>query len=296
VIEATILVPTFRHPLLLPYAVQSALAQMGVTFELFIVGDGVEDDTRAAIAPFLRDPRVRFFDFEKGERHGERNRGEALREAQGELICYLSDDDLLLPGFLLELRSLLEHADLAHPAPVSVHPDGSLEYRPADLARPEFLTLIREGQNNFISLTGAGHTKAAYDRLRNGWLPAPAGTRTDIHMWRRFTELDGFRGATGSRLTALHFPDPEWRTVALAKRVATLESWLEAAAAPGAADEFDRLLVDATRLRAQDLKLRTLELRRTLEAQRRETELLQNTLVKRMARRLVRAIRRSPLR
>jgi glycosyltransferase involved in cell wall biosynthesis len=291
--EVTILVPTFRHPPLLPYAVRSALAQTDVSFELFIVGDGVEDDTRAAIAPFLADSRVRFFDFPKGARHGEKNRDDALREAQGEIICYLSDDDLLLPGFLRELRVLLEHADFAHSAPVSVHPDGLLEYRPADLARPEFLALIRNGQNNFISLTGAGHSRAAYDRLPTGWNPAPPGTNTDIHMWQRFAEQPWFRGATGERLTALHFPDPEWRAVDPAEREAALASWLDAAAKPRAEETFDRLLSRAIRVAAQDFKLRTIELRHSLETATSEAEALRSRLLRRAARRLARGVGRS---
>lgn len=291
--EATILVPTFRHPLLLPYALRSALAQEGVSFELFVIGDGVEDDTRAALEPFLGDARVRFFDFPKGERHGERSRHEALRDAGGEIVCYLSDDDLLLPGFLVELRGLLEQADLAHCVPVSIHPDGRLEYRPADLARREFLALIRNGQNNFISLTGAGHTRAAYDRLQHGWLPAPPGIPTDIHMWRRFAELPGFRGATGSRLTALHFPDPLWRDVGPAEQAAVRTRWLNAAAEPGAAEQHERMLAESIRQGAQDFKLRTIELRRALEAATREANALRTPRVLRAARHLAHRAMRS---
>ena len=143
--DATILIPTHRHAAVLPLALRSALGQHGVSIEVFVVGDGVEDDTRAALEPFLADSRVRFFDFPKGERHGERHRHVALQEAAGEIICYLSDDDLLLPGHLVEMRRLLEHADFAHGAPVGVVPGGGdprgvLQYGPADLGRPEFLS------------------------------------------------------------------------------------------------------------------------------------------------------------
>ena len=47
-IDATIVIPTFRHAALLPYALESALDQDGASVEVFVVGDGVEDDTRAA--------------------------------------------------------------------------------------------------------------------------------------------------------------------------------------------------------------------------------------------------------
>jgi glycosyltransferase involved in cell wall biosynthesis len=298
VTEATILVPTFRHPLLLPYALRSALAQEGVTFEIFVVGDGVEDDTRAAIEPFLADSRVRFFDFPKGERHGERNRHEALKEARGEIVCYVSDDDLLLPGYLVEMRHLLGHADLAHCMPVSVHPDGRVVYRPADLGRPAFLAMIRGGEINFFSLTGAGHTRAAYDRLEGGWLPAPPPGPTDLHMWRRFADLPGFRGATGSRLTALNFPDPAWRDVAPPERAAVLARWLDLALAPEAAEDLDRVLVESVALAAQDLNLRSMELSRALDKMKRERDGLRSALERRPralggARRLARRVMRS---
>ena len=112
--DATILIPTYRHAALLPYAVRSALAQEDASIELFVVGDGVEDDTRAALEPFLSDRRVRFFDLPKGERHGELNRHAALAEASGRIVCYLSDDDLLLPG---HVATMLASARGSRPRP-----------------------------------------------------------------------------------------------------------------------------------------------------------------------------------
>lgn len=263
-VDATILIPTHRHAAFLGHAVRSALAQTAVSVEVFVVGDGVEDDTREVMRQLLEDPRVRFFDFPKGERHGERHRHVALQESRGEIVCYLSDDDLLLPGHVVEMRRLLAEADLAHSTPVLVLPDGVLRYRPADLARPEFLALIREGRNNFISLTGAAHTRASYDRLPHGWRPAPQGTPTDIYMWQQVCALPGFRGATATRLTAIHFPDPDWRLVDDASRAAELEAWRERARQPGAEEELQGLLEDAVRRAAQDFKLRSIELRTSL--------------------------------
>jgi len=170
-IDATILIPTHDHAALLPIAIASALAQRSASFEIFVVGDGVGDDTRQVMTRYADDPRVRFFDFPKGERHGERHRHVALLEARGAIVCYLSDDDVLMPGHVVEMRHLLADADFAHSTPVIVDPDGILVYRPADLARPEFLALILEGRNNFISLTGAAHARDLYERLPEGWRP-----------------------------------------------------------------------------------------------------------------------------
>ncbi len=287
-IDATILIPTHRHAAVLGPAVRSALVQRSVSVEVFVVGDGVEDDTREVMRRLLEDPRVRFFDLPKGERHGERHRHVALQEARGEIVCYLSDDDLLLPGHVVEMRRLLGDADFAHSTPVSVLPDEVLQYGPADLAHPEFLALIREGLNNFISLTGAAHSRALYDRLPYGWRPAPTGTPTDIHMWRQICALPGFKGATAMRLTAIHFPDPQWRHVDDASRAAALEAWLERALRPGGEEELQRLLEDAVWRAAQRFKLRSIELSTRLHQADVELERLRAPWWRKLGRRLTR--------
>ena len=237
--DATILIPTFRHAALLPYAVRSALEQERLDVEVFVVGDGVGEDTRDALRPFLDDPRVRFFDFPKGERHGERHRHEALADARGRIVCYLSDDDLLLGDHVVEMAALLRDAEFAHSAPFSVRLDGSLRCRPVDLASPSYRERLRRGSWNAIGLTGAAHTMAAYRRLPHGWRPAPAGTPTDLHMWRQFLELPGLAAVSGIRLTHLHFPDAIRSALDVRARVAEVEAWVVAdARRPGFASSW----------------------------------------------------------
>lgn len=259
--DATILVPTFRHASLLPYAIRSALAQHGASFEIFVVGDGVEDDTRAAVDPFLSDPRVRFFDFPKGQRNGELSRHEALAEAGGAIVCYLSDDDLLLPDHVAEMRHLLEGADFAHSAPVVVHPDGSLEYKPFDVARAGFQALLLRGDWNRISLTGAAHTLDAYRRLPHGWRPAPPDIWSDLYMWQQFLRLPSLRARTASRLTHLHLAGSDRRAMSAAKRLAELERWWARMQEPGFEDELDAELARLTREVAVARELRVHELK-----------------------------------
>ena len=224
-IDATILIPTYRHAALLPYAVRSALAQESASIELFVVGDGVEDDTRTALEPFLTDPRVRFFDLPKGERNGELNRHAALAEAAGHIVCYLSDDDLLLPCHVATMLELLEDADLAHSAPFIVEPGDVLAYIPFELAQEAQQARLRHGHWNAIGLTGAAHTVAAYRLLPWGWCPGPTEVWSDLHMWRQFLELPNFRGVTGTELTFLAFPNPTWSKLPHEERVSALVSW-----------------------------------------------------------------------
>lgn len=252
--DATILIPTFRHAALIPYSVRSALDQEDVTVEVFVVGDGVEDDTRAALEPFAGDNRVRFFDFPKGERHGELNRHEALREASGRIVCYLSDDDLLLPDHAAEMSLLLEVADFAHSISARLDVDGTLEYFPWNLSRPEFVE-VGLGRKASIGLTGVAHTLAAYRRLPFGWRTTPDGGPTDHHMWRQWLEQPGFRGAMGERLTYLTFPEPWWGKLPPEERRASLEGWFRRSREPGFAEELDSMLEEAIRRAAEDYHL-----------------------------------------
>ena len=243
-IDATILIPTYRHPALVPYSVASALAQTGVSIEVFVVGDGVEDETRVALEPFHSDPRFRSFDFPKGQHHGELNRHKALHRARGKIVCYLSDDDLLLPDHAAEMSRLLQADDFAHSAPLVVLPDGSLSYWPIDVACRHFQALLLRGDWNAISLTGAAHTLDAYRRLPYGWRPAPADVWSDLYMWQHFLGLSDFRGRTGRRLTHLHLPEPDRRGVTVAERVAELELWSSRIQDDGFADELAKEVAD----------------------------------------------------
>jgi GalNAc5-diNAcBac-PP-undecaprenol beta-1,3-glucosyltransferase len=265
--DATILIPTYRHAALLPYALRSALEQQEASVEVFVVGDGVEDDTRAALDPFLSDSRVRFFDFPKGERHGEAHRHVALQAAAGRIVCYLADDDLLLSGHVAHMAALLEQADLAHSAPIGAGPDGSLWYWPIDLALPGFRPLLQRGDWNAISLTGTAHTLEAYRRLPHGWRPAPPGIWTDLYMWQQFLGLEGFRGRTGSRATHLHFPESVRTAMSQAERVDELERWWRRIHDVAFEAELASLVAETMRQTAIHRELRVQELQTEASAQ-----------------------------
>lgn len=249
--DATILIPTFRHARLLPHAVASALDQTGAAVEVFVVGDGVEDATRTMLEPFLSDGRVRFFDYPKGPRNGELNRHAALGDASGRIVCYLSDDDLLLRDHVSEMLRLLDDADFAHPVSVRLNAASVLEYFPWNYERPEFVRMARARRGS-IGLTGTSHTLDAYRRLPSGWRTTPQGMPTDHYMWLQFLELPGLRCAMSERLTYLSFPDPVWGQLDDERRAVELAEWLRRSREPGFEDTLDRMLRDAIRRAAED--------------------------------------------
>ena len=233
-VRATVVIPTHAHGPLLRLAAASALAQTVADLEVFIVLDGADAATHDAAADVANsDHRVRLFPHEKGERHGEAFRHLALQQAQGRIVCYLSDDDLWFPDHVEYLEHLLDDADFAHSLTVVAQPGGRFDIPfLGDLADPWYRDWL-VGPHNFIPLAAAGHTLEAYRSLPVGWSPAPPAVWTDLHMWRKFLAAPGLRLVSGGRPTLLHFPSPPRRHMDLPARLAEMESWWERLQAPG---------------------------------------------------------------
>jgi len=252
--DASILIPTYRHAALLLWSICSALDQEGVSVEVLVVGDGVQDASRDVIASFAKDPRVRFSDFPKGPRNGEAHRHVALQEAEGRIVCYLCDDDLLLRDHVAEMGRLLEDADFAHPVNIRFLADGGVWYFPWNYGRPEFREVARSRIGS-VGLTGVSHTLEAYRRLPFGWRTTPEGMPTDHHMWLQWLDLPGLRAVMGERLTHLKLPDPSWRTLSEDERARAFAGWFRRSREPGFADELDEMVRTALMRGAEDYHL-----------------------------------------
>src|SRR4051812_24050128 len=133
----SILLPIVRPPAMLPFAIESVLAQSVRDFELFVICDGAPPETVACARDYAnRDPRVKVFPFPKGERNGEAHRHAVLGGASGRYVAQIADDDLWLPDHLAELEILLSTADFGNLLHVYFHPDGRAEILPGDIALP----------------------------------------------------------------------------------------------------------------------------------------------------------------
>ena len=88
-------IPTHNRPQLVCRAVRSALNQTYVNLEVIVIIDGPEPETRRMLED-LQEPRMRVIELQKNMGISEvRNIG--AREARGEWISFLSDDDEWLP-------------------------------------------------------------------------------------------------------------------------------------------------------------------------------------------------------
>ena len=233
----TVLIPTHNHADTLRYAVRSVLWQTCQDFELFIVGDGVPDRTREIVAEFAaEDARIRFFDFQKGDRHGELHRHRALQEANGRFVAYQADDDLWLPEHLASLAELLEDYDLVHCMQMEVSIDGKLSSWLFDAnADP----LGRDNMRN--SLTGFGlgsgaHRLDAYRRLPLGWHPAPKGINSDLYFWLQFLNEPWCRYRSYKWPNVLHLSSVPRKDWDIARRVEELRAWWDKIQTPSQRD------------------------------------------------------------
>lgn len=266
---AAVLIPTHDHAATLDLAVRSALGQTIAEIEVVVIGDGVGDDTREVIAPLTRaDSRVRFLDLPKGPHHGEVHRGTAVESTGARIVCYLSDDDLLLPDHVESMVDLLQTADLAQSQNGHLDPDGGWHHYFADLDSPACRAWVLEPGQNVVSLTGTAHTVAAYRRLPHGWRTTPPGSWADHYMWQQFLAEPWVRAVTADRVTALQFPShlegrEEWPPE---RRRAELEEWLEAIESGAARARIDAAVGRAVKRQATDEWLQRGNFEKALES------------------------------
>ncbi len=171
----TVIVPTHEHASTVDLAIRSVLGQDLTELELVVIGDGATDEVRAAVAPLLADPRVRFVDGPKTASRAENARHAVLARARSPFVAYLGDDDVMLPGHLSATVARLRVVDFTHPLPVFINGEGRLVARLTDLADERCRRWHEHPSRNAVSLTGVGHRLDAYRRLPHGWREAPPG-------------------------------------------------------------------------------------------------------------------------
>lgn len=221
--KATVLIPTHDHGPTIRHSVVSALTQTVKDIEIFIVGDGMPDAARDVVRSVAQlDPRIRLFESPKAPRHGEILRQEALQEAVGQIVCYLSDDDLWMPDHVETMLALLETCDFANALPLYWDRRSGLGAWTVDLEQDYFRQLILSGINR-IPLSCAAHTLHRYRTLPYGWRTTPPETPTDLYMWQQFLADPGCRAKSAVRPTVLCFPAPTRKDMTTTERAEELE-------------------------------------------------------------------------
>ena len=236
----TVIVPTHDHASTLDLAVTSILRQTVDDIDVVIIGDGVGDDTRDVVSSLVTDRRVRFLDTEKSPSRAELVRHAVLCESRTPYVCYLGDDDLMLPDHIETTVERLQSSDFTHPLPAYIKRDGSLGFHLTDLADPRCVAWHLRPGHNAISLTGAGHRLDSYRALPEGWREPPPGTWSDHYMWQQwFRVMPAFRFSTGDRVTVLKFYADDRKDMVPEERRFELMNWLERSTQPDFARALD---------------------------------------------------------
>jgi glycosyltransferase involved in cell wall biosynthesis len=101
----SVVIPTYNRAAVIRRAVESVLAQKGISLELIIVDDGSTDDTESTLRS-MEGP-ITCVRIPHSGVSAARNRG--IREAAGNWVAFLDSDDYWLPGKLKEQIWYLEN-------------------------------------------------------------------------------------------------------------------------------------------------------------------------------------------
>lgn len=136
---ATVVVCTRNRGERIVGTVRSILAGTVQEFELLIIDQSTEPETRRALEPFLSDPRVRY--LASDETGVAKSRSLALSEASHELVVNTDDDCIVAPDWLeANLQVLRDHPDatLVFGDVVAPQVDPDAGYAPESIAHGEF--------------------------------------------------------------------------------------------------------------------------------------------------------------
>ncbi|MDR9366776.1 MAG: glycosyltransferase family 2 protein [Balneolaceae bacterium] len=252
----TIILPTTgkRGPLL-PYSIGSIQNQTIQDFEVFIIGDGISDETRELIEGMMdKDSRIRLFDHPKHERRGEPYRHKALQEANSDFVCYLCDRDMMLPNHLEVLAELLATYNFASTTYIDVKEDGRLsmgQYIGYYGKASDHKAAARGGG---ISLSNVGHTLDLYHQLPHGWRTTPKDQFTDVYMWQQFNGHPECIAYSDVKPTIIYFKRGHFPGASVNDRKRDLEKWSKKIINPDDINDIKKKAIGGLLMEKNDLK------------------------------------------
>jgi glycosyltransferase involved in cell wall biosynthesis len=120
--KVSVIIPTYNRPHLIKRAIKSVLNQTYQHFEIIVVDDSDNDETKKVIEGF-GDKRIKYIKNEIRTTHtAARNLAIKNSDSQSKYIAFLDDDDEWLPQFLEKcVNKLEERTDLVGVIPVNQH-------------------------------------------------------------------------------------------------------------------------------------------------------------------------------
>ena len=162
----SVLLTSYNRPQMIRRAIQSVLGQTYSNFELIILDDNSNEETRTVIESYLqKDLRIRrYYSEVKDEDRWKEARYAALFNiglamARGELIAYLTDDD----GYLLSKLEKMVKFFREHPAVKIAY--NQQNYLPQNKTRRAYGVLKKPG--HVVDAISAMHYKSCVEELGN---------------------------------------------------------------------------------------------------------------------------------
>ncbi|MGS2721755.1 glycosyltransferase family 2 protein [Paraglaciecola aestuariivivens] len=223
----TIIIPTYNHEDTIKYAISSVLKQTYQNFEIFVVGDGATERTKAIVEDLSKqDNRITYFENPKGEGHGELYRAKAIEQANGEYIAYLGDDDIWLPNHLETLMPYLNDYDFVQSAQATIYKDDNWHVHAGDLNHPKVRKRMLTERYNFFGPTTVAHRLDCYKSLPFGWRVKPKKTPSDLHMWRQWLRHEPARFKSLFQVTSLHLASLTRPNMTINERCEEMQTWM----------------------------------------------------------------------
>lgn len=97
----SIIIPTYNRAHTIRTSIQSVLDQAAANWELIIIDDGSNDNTRNVIQDYLIDERINYYFQKNAGVSAARNKGVEL--SKGDYLIFLDSDDQFLPDLFLRL-------------------------------------------------------------------------------------------------------------------------------------------------------------------------------------------------
>lgn len=178
----SVIIPTRNRAAYLNHAIASVYAQSYKNFEIIVIDDGSQDNTKDIVRTF--DQRLSYLFQKHAGVSAARNHG--IQEARGEYIALLDDDDLYAPQ---KLQRNIEYFS-RHPEVIwlcsgfgFINAEGTLLPRAPIIPEKEEVTL------HDIALFAFIHTSSVIVRKRCfeivGGFPKGSKVSEDYHMWAK---------------------------------------------------------------------------------------------------------------
>lgn len=186
--RVAVIVPAYGVAALVGQALTSLQRQTFDAWEAVVIDDGDAAVARA-VAPFLRDPRIRLVASENRGVSAARNR--AVAESGAPLLALLDGDDLFLPTYLATLVPLLENDPTLTIATCNARIFGAVSASRLCVERPhaeqaDWLAVLDRSFNVYI---GSVFRRADFDAI--GGFDTAMHHAEDLDLWVRLLRRGG---------------------------------------------------------------------------------------------------------